>query len=133
FELDSTDKHTAFDIGDTLLHVYGDREGAQRWFDRVLQLDPRYARALGHSAWSAADERRYDRMLYWAKLKAERLPESPSGGLLAALAEEGLGHIENAERTLLELQQRFPKMRNPTLALAELHWRQGDFARAELD
>jgi tetratricopeptide (TPR) repeat protein len=44
-----------------------------------------------------------------------------------------LGQIEDAERTLLELQQRFPKLSNPTVSLAELHWRQGDFARAEAD
>jgi tetratricopeptide (TPR) repeat protein len=133
FELDPTDKHTAFDIGDTLLHVYGDREGAQRWFDRVLQLDPRYTRALGHSAWSAADERRYDRMLYWAKRRAEIVPRTPAGGLLVARAQEALGQIEDAERTLLDLQQRFPKKSDPTVSLAELHWRQGDFMRAEAD
>ena len=130
---DPTDKHTAFEIGDTLLHVYGDRSGAERWFERVRELDPRYARALQHSAWAAGDERRYDRMLYWSKLMGERLPNLALGGVYVARAQEALGQFEDAERTLQEVVERFPGKWNPIVSLAELHWRAGKFGRAEAD
>src|SRR5882672_1141161 len=130
---DPTDKHTAFEIGDTLLHVYGDRSGAERWFERVRELDPRYARALQHSAMAAGDDRRYDRFLYCETLTTERIPNLPMGGVFAARALEALGQFEDAERTLQEVVERFPGKWNPIVSLAELHWRAGKFARAEAD
>jgi tetratricopeptide (TPR) repeat protein len=130
---DPTDKHTAFEVGDILLHVYGDRSGAARWFVRVLDLDPRYTRAFDHLAWAARDERRFDQQLSWGKLLAERRPNRFLGNLYVAQAQEASGSIGDAERTLLDVQQRFPTEWEPTVSLAELHWRAGDFVRAEAD
>jgi eukaryotic-like serine/threonine-protein kinase len=130
---DPTDKHTAFEVGDILLHVYGDRAGAARWFQKVLDLDPLYTRAFDHLAWAARDERRYDQLLSWGKLLAERRPNRFLGNLYVAQAQEAYGNIDDAERTLLDVQQRFPTEWEPTVSLAELHWRAGHFMRAEAD
>lgn len=60
------DKEILYNIGDWSYHA-GYLNQAEKYLNKVLQIDPNFPRALDHLTWTYEDQKRYDKMLETAK------------------------------------------------------------------
>ena len=60
------DKEILYNIGDWSYHA-GHLNQAEKYLNKVLQIDPNFPRALDHLTWTYEDQKKYDKMLETAK------------------------------------------------------------------
>jgi tetratricopeptide (TPR) repeat protein len=110
--------------------VQSDLEGAVRWLERALAIQPLDWATGAALVRAAAEQHRFARARAMARSLRERLPDHLDAHLLAAWVEERSGRIREAERLLRLAGEAFPQAFLSALKLAELLTRDGRPAAA---
>ncbi|MEK0085616.1 tetratricopeptide repeat protein [Benzoatithermus flavus] len=100
--------------------LQSDLEGAVRWLERALAIQPLDWAAGAALARATAEQHRFAQAGAMARTLAERMPDHLDAHLLVAWVEERAGRIRAAERRLRRTQDAFPQAFLPALKLAEL-------------
>lgn len=122
------EKEALFNVGDLLYHK-GDFTNAETYLEKVLEIDPRFERALEHLTWTHREMGRYDKMRDVAKRYAT-VAGSEEAFTLLAIAYARLGDLEAGLKTLEGVREIFPKSGEIAAAIADIYTFQGQHTKA---
>ena len=130
-EIYPEDKEMQFDIGDMSYHS-GDLATANKYFQKVLETDPGFQRALQHLTWTYRDLRQYEKMLEIARSFVARAGTEESYEVLRE-AYAALGRYEEGREALKGARQLFPENFRLTREIAKLYMFEGRVEEAKVE
>jgi len=125
------EKEALFEVGGWSYHK-GDYLTAIKYLEKVLAIDPTFARALNHIIWAHIDMGQYDKMLEYARQYVAKAPSEDAYNLLGE-AYNLRGEFDEAFQTYGQALGLFPTSTMPIVGMGVIYIFKDEYEKAEAE